>query len=390
MLIALASHNDDLHRLLEKGYALRLDSAHLVVRDIPYLDAEGALKWGAFATVLVFKDKDHVQQQDHQIFFAGSVPHGLNGQPIANLAGGPVSIPLVKTDVVIERSFSNKPPAGFADFFEKIEHYKNVIAGPAIERYGVSPFTYAVDAEVATGSVFKFHDTLTSRAEIGDLAGLLKNDVIAIIGLGGTGAYVLDYMVKTPVREIRGFDGDAYFIHNAYRSPGGLNESELRKAKAEVYQGRYDTFREGLVLQKKYIDKTSAEDLAGVTFAFVCVDNGAARAETFDLLTRLGIPFIDAGMGLNRKQGALSGTLRVTYCASGEGERVQAQGWAEMVDLPDDQYRRNVQISELNALNAALAVIRYKQLRRFYLDDFPAQHLLMETGSLRVLSESLP
>ena len=390
MSIALANHNPDIHRLIERGYALRLDSAHLVVRDIPYIDANGALRWGAFVTVLVFKDKDHVQQQDHQVFFAGSEPYGLNGQPIPNLGGGSVTIPLTKKDVVVERSFSNKPPAGFADFFEKIEHYKNVVAGPAIEKFKVSPFTFAVDADEAPGSVFKFQDTLTSRAEIGDLASLLKNDVIAIIGLGGTGAYILDYMIKTPVKEIHGFDGDDYFIHNAYRSPGAVVEAEFRKGKADVYQGRYDNFRNGLFLHRQYIDRSCAADLAGVTFAFVSVDKGSARAEIFDLLIELNIPFIDVGMGLNRKQGPLSGTLRTTYTAMGDGEGVRGRGWAEMVDLPDDQYRRNVQISELNALNAALAVIRYKQLRGFYVDDFPAQHLLMETGSLRVLSESLP
>ena len=45
---------------------------------------------------------------------------------------------------------------------------------------------------------------------------------MAVIGLGGTGAYVLDFFVKTPVREIRAFDLDAFHVHNAFRSPGRL------------------------------------------------------------------------------------------------------------------------------------------------------------------------
>ena len=36
MLIELANHNDDIRRLLDKGFALRYDSEYLVVRDIPY------------------------------------------------------------------------------------------------------------------------------------------------------------------------------------------------------------------------------------------------------------------------------------------------------------------------------------------------------------------
>ena len=51
-----------------------------------------------------------------------------------------------------------------------------------------------------------FQDTLTSRAEITDLSAKFKDDVVAVIGLGGTGAYVLDFLVKTPVKEIRAFD----------------------------------------------------------------------------------------------------------------------------------------------------------------------------------------
>jgi len=388
-LIELANHNDDIRRLLEKGYALRIDSAHLVVRDIPYLDSNGNRQSAAFVTKLVYTDKTRVQQQDHQVFFAGSVPYDLDGQPVRNLGGGAVNIALEKTDVVIERSFSNKPSAGFTDFFDKIEHYVGLISGPAMTRYGVSPLTFRVDNDIASKSVFKYQDTLTSRAEIGDLAKLLRDDVIAIIGLGGSGAYVLDFMVKTPVREIRGFDGDVYHVHNAYRSPGKLDDSDLDQAKAHVYQTRYDNFREGLFLHHKRIDRHCAEDIAGATFAFVCVDKGSARAEIFELLIELGIPFIDVGMGLNRKQGPLSGTLRATYFPVGEAEKVRAMNWVEFANHPDDQYRQNIQISELNALNAAIAVLRYKQARGFYLGSGGAHHAILETSVLRLLTEGM-
>lgn len=388
MLIELASHNPDLKQVLDKGYALRIDGAHLVVRDIPYLDGAGTLQWGAFVAKLIFVDRVQVRQDNHQVYFAGGVPHGLDGRPIANLGGGPYTIALEKSDVVVQRSFSNKPPGGFNNFFDKIEHYVRLISGPAISRHGANPLTFRIDPEVIGKSVFKFHDTLTSRAEIGDLAALFKDEVIAVIGLGGTGAYVLDFMVKAPVREIRGFDGDFYHVHNAFRSPGELDESDLGKHKAEVYQRRYENFREGLSLSKKYIDRFSAADLEGVTFAFVCVDKGSARAEIFDLLIALRIPFIDCGLGLNRKQGPLAGALRATYYPIEKAVELRAKHLAEEVDDPDDIYRKNVQIAELNALNACLAVIRYKQVRGFYVDEAAIQHLLMDIGRLRVFGEA--
>ena len=287
MFHRLASHNDDLRRLLEKGYAVAFDSNHLVVRDIPYLDSEGELQTGAIVAQLEFIDQVRVTQTDHQVYFAGSVPYGLDENPIPNLGGGSTTIALSEacSDVVVQRSFSNKPKdtGKFVDFFHKVESYVAIISGPAMEAHGVTPYTFRFVEEVPTDSVFKFHDTLTTRAEITDLAAKFKDDVIAIIGLGGTGAYVLDFMAKTPVREIRAFDLDPYHVHNAFRSPG------------TAVQGN------------------------DVTFAFVCVDKGSSRAGIFDLLISKGIPFIDVGMGLNRKRGPISGLLRTTYYSAEHG-----------------------------------------------------------------------
>jgi hypothetical protein len=291
------------------------------------------LQIGAIVTKLVAVDNERVTQDDHQIFFAGSIPHGLDGTPISNLAGGPAQLALSEAskDVIVQRSFSNKPKATgkFLDFFEKIESYVAILSGPAIELYGASPYTFRT-VDVVSDSVFKFHDTLTSRAEITDLSAKFKDDVIAVIGLGGTGAYVLDFLVKTPVREIRGFDPDLFYVHNSFRSPGKLDSCELGKPKAEVYQLRYENFRTGLSVTEKFIDASCAEDLEGVTFAFVCVDKGSSRAGIFDLLISKGIPFIDVGMGLRRKGGPLNGMLRTTYYSAEHGPKVRDKGLAEL------------------------------------------------------------
>ena len=60
MFHELASHNDDLRRLLERGYAVAFDSNHLVVRDVPYLDGEGGLQMGAIVAKLEFIDQERV------------------------------------------------------------------------------------------------------------------------------------------------------------------------------------------------------------------------------------------------------------------------------------------------------------------------------------------
>ena len=391
MLQQLVHHNDDIRRLVEKGYVVAIDSNHLVVRDIPYLDSECQLQGGAIVSQLVFIDQERVTQQDHQVLFAGSIPHGLDQAPIPNLSGGPVSITLSEAskDVVVQRSFSNKPKStgSFVDFFDKIESYVAIISGPAMEKYGATPYTFREVADVESDSVFKLQDTLTSRAGTTELASNFKDDVIAIIGLGGTGSFILDFIVKTPVREIRAFDQDLFYVHNAYRSPGRLTQTELGQSKAAVYQGRYENFRDGLSATPNYVDATCNDDLDGVTFAFVCVDKGLSRAGIFDLLLAKGIPFIDVGMGLNRKRGPLNGMLRTTYYSAANGQETRTKNLATLADGPDDEYRTQVQISELNALNASLAVIKFKQLRGFYFEEVPYFHLVLELGDLTMEGE---
>lgn len=391
------NRNPDIQQLVDKGYAVAFDSNYLVVRDIPYLDAGGTLKAGAIVATLVYRDNNELAyQDDHQIYFAGGTPHQIDGTPVPKLGNRAATLALSQAcnDVVVERRFSNKPKGsnGYADFFDKIESYVTLISGPAMEKHGATPYTFRQVPHAAADPVFKFHDTLTSRAGITDLSAKLRHDVVAVVGLGGSGAYLLDFLVKTPVKEIRAFDLDPFQIHNAYRSPGRLQEDDLGKTKADVYRSRYENFRHGLMIKAKFIDATCAEDFKDVTFAFVCIDKGSSRAAIFDLLTAMGIPFIDVGIGLLRQKGELAGTLnglvRTTYYPLNKVKEVRGKGLAPVTDPQDDIYRTVIQISELNALNACLAIIRFKQLRGFYTEEVRLYHMLFGIGDLSLDNEN--
>lgn len=395
MFQKLVSHNEDIDNLVEKGYAVAFDGNYLIIRDIPYLDHERALQIGAIVSKIVFIDLERIKPDDHQIFFAGSEPHGLDGNPIPNLGGGPAQLAMGENsnDIVVQRSFSNKPKNNgifrdFKDFFEKIESYVAIISAPATELYNATPYTYRAVKEVVPDSIFKLHDTLTSRAEISDLSAKFRNDVVAIIGLGGTGSYILDFLVKTPVKEIRAFDKDLFHIHNAFRSPGKVDLAEFNKSKTEVYRSRYDNFRNGLSFEHKMIDSSCGKDFDGVTFAFVCVDKGSSRAGVFDLLISKGIPFIDVGMGLKRKDAKLKGMIRMTYYSTKHGQNIRKKQLAEENDVQNDLYRTAIQISELNALNACLAILKFKQIRGFYTESTPFYHLLFELGDIDITGAS--
>jgi len=49
-----------------------------------------------------------------------------------------------------------------------------------------------------------------------------------------------------------------------------------------------------------------------------------------------GIPFIDVGMGLNRKRGSLNGMLLTTYYSAEQGQKVREKGFAEVAENLND------------------------------------------------------
>ena len=84
-------------------------------------------------------------------------------------------------------------------------------------------------------------------------------------------------------------------------------------------------------------------------------------------LGELGVPFIDVGMGVEEVEGSLLGQLRVTVSTDRSRDQVRSTLPTSDRDGEDD-YSRNIQIADLNALNAALAVIKWKKLSGFYAD----------------------
>lgn len=111
------------------------------------------------------------------------------------------------------------------------------------------------------------------------------------------------------------------------------------------------------------------EQLCGMDFVFLCLDNGSAKKFIVDKLEEFGISFIDVGMGVYQAEGSLGGILRVTSSTLHQREHVKAKNRIPFSDGNDNnEYSRNIQIADLNALNAALAVIKWKKLCGFYQD----------------------
>lgn len=228
----------------------------------------------------------------------------------------------------------------------------------------------AEPVEDDTDSVFHYPDTASSRAEINMVTRKLALDRVAIVGLGGTGSYVLDLLAKTPVRQIHLIDGDDFAVHNAFRAPGAPSAEQFAQHPKKVYyfHAIYSQMHKGLVAHAEYVDAVILDLLTTMDFVFVCIDGGPGRTSVIRHLRQQGIPFVDVGMGLKVEDQKIFGTLRVTCEVPGmTAAAVERLPLSEAA--PEDHlFAKNIQIADLNALNATLAVIRWKRYAGFYGD----------------------
>ena len=256
----------------------------------------------------------------------------------------------------------------YKDYHQKLTHYAHVI-GRCARRIDPGAVVRAGRLKLSAdpNDPFVFMETASSRAGITRLNERLSGDRIGIVGLGGTGSYILDFVSKTRVAEIHLFDGDQFQQHNAFRAPGPTTTEELerRPTKAELYREKYTKMRSGVVAHEFHVEAHNVDVLRDLDFVFVAVDNNEVRGWLLRELDSIGIPFVDVGMGIEKTDEKLLGIVRTSFCETLRSSAAERGGGG----LPDvGEYERNVQIVELNALNAALAVIRWKKHREFYLD----------------------
>ena len=367
----LIDHNQDLLKLREKGYNIDIHGSYLVVRDIPYVDNKREVHTdGVLITDLTLDGDKTTAPRRHQIWFVGTCPCDDKGSAITAIR------PSAKKHRVSENftasfEFSNKPSGGYTDYFAKVRNYAALISGPAaILDKNASPMTKVVVEPEADESPFNYLDTASAGAGISMATQKLVMEKIAIVGLGGTGSYVLDQLAKTPVKEIHIFDGDKFSSHNAFRAPGAASVKELRSqiTKVDYFKGIYSKMHRGIISHPVYIDSDNVADLKGMNFVFICADAGPGKRMIVDVLEQTEISFVDVGMGLYEKEESIGGVLQVV--ASTPLNRVQARSRMSLADADEEnEYDNNIQIADLNALNAQLAVICWKKLRGFYFNQ---------------------
>jgi len=363
----LISRSPDLKRLRDEGYDIKVQSGYLLVNDVPYVNSNKEVKRGVLVSTLTLAGNVTDRPDKHVMYFAGDHPCNQDGSEIRQIKHGSGRTNL--GDITVDHSFSAKPTTGYyEDYYAKVTTYVAILSGRAqvIEPEATAK-TFPVVEPGIEESVFNYIDTASIRAEITVLTKKLELGKIAIVGLGGTGSYVLDLVSKTPVKEIHIFDKDYFLQHNAFRSPGAPSVDELKEKPQKVayFSKQYGRMHRGIIAYPDNIDESNVDRLNRMDFVFLCLE-GEAKKRIVLKLREAKIPFVDVGMGLYMVDSALAGVLRVTTSSPAHPENEGRIPFS--AGNGQNEYDKNIQVAELNALNAALAVIKWKKLFGFYLD----------------------
>jgi len=230
----------------------------------------------------------------------------------------------------------------------------------------------------------------SSRNGTLSLADKFSGKRIGIIGAGGTGAYLLDLIAKVPVAAIHLYDDDTFNAHNAFRSPGAatLEEVNAGTAKVDFLAGKYQAMHKGIVPHVQRINASNLGLLDELDFVFIAIDSGEHKRVIFEYLKERSVSFIDVGLGVfwSADNQQLQGAVRATFGGPGHYDHLE-KVVSYAADDEEDLYASNIQVAELNSLNAILAVMKWKQYLGFYQSEDRANHTVFTINDLTTINE---
>ncbi len=364
----------------QAGFTVRMGSDVVVAKDVPCLLVNGKV-----SSCTIEKSFDSESEKPNTRI--GGAAHGVritpdeahdgcvynaDRTPVGNRIGGDGR---TWSNISIRKGGGDCPEDDVSAW-DTVHRYAKQIVG-AVSASGF----YEPDSLRDQGP-FKIPNTFEARAAIGPVQDRIRDQRIAIIGLGGTGAYVLDLIAKTPVIEIHLLDSDHVDWHNLMRAPGAPSTDEIESLrretlrKVEYYRSKYSSLREGIHLHVSRVVGSSefAKFLTAypIDFAFVCIDQVAdsdspRQDAVYFALSEAEVPFIDSGVSITLEGRAVRGVVTTSVYAGG------SLAWKEAI--PNARVRgnvpgyRNVQLPEVNALAASLAVMEWRRRTEQYVSE---------------------
>ena len=310
-----------------------------------------------------------------------------DGTAIGNYVGGDGK---TWSNISIKKGWQRSPEVD-ATASDLIHRYAKHIVG------AVAAAGYSEPAALTIPDPFHIPNTFEARAAIASVQDRIRGQRIAIIGLGGTGAYLLDLIAKTPVSKIHLLDSDCVDWHTLKRAPGAPTAEEIELVrsgsllKVNYYHSKYAPFRDGIYPHPVRVDSPSmfAEFLSDhpVDYAFVCIDqladgDSARQDAVYSAVTQAGVPFIDSGVSITLEDCAVTGAVTTSAYDAG------SDAWKDVI--PNARLEggapgyRNVQLPEVNVAAAMFAVMEWRRRTGQYASQSPSfyQKFRFEKGRM--------
>lgn len=390
MLQQLINHSPDIKRLFDEGFDIEVNGGHLLVH-LPYVNSKCEIKYGTLVTKLNIPIPNMVgKPYDHTAYFIGEAPCDYKGNLLTAIINNSNTNRLTE-EITVNHYFSSKPSCGYySDYYEKVNTYGEILISQARKLNKDVSMKPGLLQRIYSGlDVFKYPDTNSTKAEIEYLNRKFRNLRIAIIGVGGTGSYILDLVSKTPVKEIHIYDDDVFEINNAFRAPSAISADRFEKngalKKVDYFYEIYSKMHNGIKPHAKYVTAENLNEFSDFDFVFISVDKNEVRNMIAKKLVQLGVSFIDTGLGINKVDDCLIGTVRVTMATKDVNEHLSHRIGSD--EIEENEYNANIQIADLNCLNATLAVIRWKKYLEYYQDLKGEHNTLYFLNTGKVINE---
>jgi len=366
--IVLSSH---VQRLIDEGYKVSIEDQYIIVDNVPYVSAKDVISRAAIISEYTFNNGAE-SFGIHAVWFTGSIPCTVDGKSLEHIfVADKNHSTIAGRQVLCRLSYKAERPDMMANIYNKLTHYIRKLQS----------YVNAIDNSVSAAgegsisirqerSVFFYPNTAIARSGLDAYENKLKLPKVTIIGLGGTGSYILDALAKTPVEEIHLYDDDIIEPATVYRMPGALNLEQAyeKNHKTNYLCDIYSQMRTGIISHPIRVDKGNLSELDDSNFVFIAVDDGPSRGLIANHLAEKNIPFIDVGMGVDKISEEVKLLARVRVTAVDSKTKFLVNKLPVSDDQEDEVYN-NIQVVELNALNAMLAIITYKQKIGFYSEE---------------------
>ena len=386
MSSTLISRSPDLAALATAEYSLEVRGAYLIVKHIPYVTRDGEIRFADIVTNLdiigAAGDEITTQPTDHRVWWTGGTPHTADGESMEKdlNCGNWEQGRNIGEGIEAYMRWSRKPKEGgqkrgYKDYKEKIETYVDEVGGQAEAiNPGILEAAKKGGESIVTSSMrFAYTDTSGYRNGTKGIENRIEEEIVAVIGVGGTGSYLVDVLAKTNVKELHLFDDDVMELHNAFRVSGAARVEEVngKKLKVDWHEERYKEVRkEGLFLHDIKIDSENFEELSSCTTAFIAVDDLTVRRKIQKACTAMDILHVSVGIGLDiegENNDQIGGMVKIETNFKPDDGINEIDGITDGEQEPmGDVYSSNIQTAELNMLGAALAITEWKAIRGIY------------------------